>query len=105
MIHPLSIAPTITLNITIAIGLTLTVSGTALGLILHRLRRPRGAQRRPRSRWRIDYESPTGLALRISNVPPDAERSGEDVSAAACPPSPNRLERRIAQPHVQIERR
>ena len=65
-----SIHPTISFHVTVALGLIVPLSAAALRALLRRFRsRPR--RKRVRSRWRIDYESPTGLAFRLSRNPRD----------------------------------
>jgi hypothetical protein len=77
------IHPTITVNITIVIEITLIFSVIALGLVLRRVCW-HGKSPRPRSRWRIDYESPTGLSLRITKaVPTNLPRWPESADAGS----------------------
>jgi len=65
-----SIHPAISVHVTIVIGVTLTLSAAGLALLF---RLPRAARKPPQppARWRIEYESRTGFALRISKTPPD----------------------------------
>jgi hypothetical protein len=69
MTDPFSFAPTIMVNITIVIGVSLTLSAAALGLLLRRWWRPRRNPRRAEARWQFDYRSTTGFAVRVSKTP------------------------------------
>jgi hypothetical protein len=69
MTDPTTLLPTVSINVTIVIGLSLTISAAALGFLLRYLRR-REKPRPACSRWQIDYRSTSGLTLRISKIPP-----------------------------------
>jgi len=70
MTGPFSFAPTIAVNITIVIGVSVTLSAAALGLLLRWRRPPRCKPRRVEACWQFDYQSTTGLRLRVSKTPP-----------------------------------
>jgi hypothetical protein len=77
MTDPTTLLPAVSINVTIVIGLSLTISAAALGFLLRSLRR-REKLRPARSQWQIDYRSSTGLTLRISKIP--SPRPVADVS-------------------------
>jgi hypothetical protein len=83
MSHPFSFAPAIVLNITLVIGISVTLSAAALGLLLRRWWRPRRKPRRGCARWEFDYQSTTGLRLRLSKMPPREFPTNSEPSRAA----------------------
>lgn len=74
MTEPSSVHPLISLHFTLVFGVTLSLSLSALSLVLRLFRRLRPPDRQPRrySRWQIDYRARSGVRFRISKTPPAA---------------------------------